>query len=69
MKQVTIVIDHDEMEEILREHLTQMFPGLEIDTITGLGYSDTTVRLRRPLVPIEPPPSSAMPADADEMPF
>ena len=61
MKQVTITIDHDEVEEILREHLAPMFPGLRIDDIGGLGYGDVTVRLRKPHPPIEAAPEQIEP--------
>jgi hypothetical protein len=73
MKQVTIVIDHDELEELLREHIGSLFPGMEIAGITGLGYGDTTVRLRKPFVMppiIDPLPSPPTPhSEPEEMPF
>jgi hypothetical protein len=57
MKEANIILDRDEIEEILREHLAGMFPALEISTITGLGYSDVTVRLRKPFTAVEPAPA------------
>ncbi len=61
MKQVTIVIDRDEMVEILEEHLSAMFPTLEIDSVLGLGYGDVTARLKKPTPLIERPPAPEIP--------
>ena len=56
MKRITITIDRDEILEILAEHLEAMFPTLEIESVTGLGYGDVTARLRKPVEVIPAPP-------------
>lgn len=74
MKEVTVTIAREEIEELVRDHLQQMFPTLEIRSVLGLGYSDVTVRLARPL-PIEAAPEQPLPFaiapinDPDESPF
>ena len=74
MKEATITLDHDELEEILREHVKEMFPTLQISSILGLGYGDVTIRLRKPIAvipaaPEEFPPERPQPRGDDEVQF
>lgn len=58
---ITITIDHDEMVELLTEHLQGMFRTLEIENIYGIGYGDVTARLKKPVQPVEAAPALERP--------
>ena len=60
MKRATITLDHDELDAMVREQVIAMFPELEVETITGLGYGEVTIRLRKPAAPIIPPDTTSL---------
>lgn len=69
MKRFTLVLDHEAMEEILRDHLATVFPDTTIDRISGLGWSDVTIRMGNPLNEVEPVEPSTEKPDPDEIVF
>jgi len=47
MKKISLTLDGDDLEEIVRSHLAVQFPEMEMETVTIPYLSPITLRLKR----------------------
>ena len=74
MKRISVSIDSETLEEIVREYLAAAFPNMAVADTVFPFISEFTVRLRAkeladPALPVEPPPFRPPNAEPEEMPF